>query len=439
MKKLAIVILTLCLGMSIFSGCKKTSLIENEKELKNISEKASNYTDMFIAEEYDSIVKNFDTTIKASVSANQLKDAWVATTKNAGEVKDIKIAVEGFTAVSTITFTGGSAVAVTFTFSPQNGKIEGLWLKPAQGEIELTDNELFKESSVLIGEYDLLGVYTVPKNNENTPIVVMVQGSGQSDYDETVGKANNKPFRDIAHALGEQGIATLRFNKRFFQKPDIATKELTIYDEYMEDVKQAIVFCQDKGYKNIYVLGHSLGGMSVPKIAKDNPAVSGIISMAGTIRGLEDVMYDQNMQAIAEMQTTQQQKDVLIKQVKEQFDAVKALKIGDKTAPFGVHATYWLSLKSLDTENISKQLQIPMLILQGSADFQVNTEKDFKAWKTALEGKDNAQFMLYEGLTHMFMPQKLSGKLDIAEYDIENNIPKYVTDDIAVWIKSNSK
>ena len=55
------------------------------------------------------------------------------------------------------------------------------------------------------------------------PVVVLVQGSGPSDRDETIGPKQARS-RDLAWGLASQGIAVLRYDKRTYVYP---TKTLT--------------------------------------------------------------------------------------------------------------------------------------------------------------------------------------------------------------------
>ncbi|MDD5936601.1 MAG: DUF3887 domain-containing protein, partial [Clostridiales bacterium] len=52
-----------------------------------------------------------------------------------------------------------------------------------------TESELYKEEEIKVGsgEYLLDGIMTIPKNVEKPPVVILVQGSGPSDMDETIG------------------------------------------------------------------------------------------------------------------------------------------------------------------------------------------------------------------------------------------------------------
>ncbi|MDF2845259.1 MAG: hypothetical protein K0R00_3685, partial [Herbinix sp.] len=92
----------------------------------------------------------------------------------------------------------------------------------------------------------------------------------------------------------------------------------------------------------------------------------------------------------------------------------------------------WYSLNQLNSGEVAKSLEIPMLFLQGSADFQVNIDKDFMEWKEILKNKTNCTFKEYNNLNHLFMNS--NGKSDITEYDIAGKFDGTVIKDIADWI-----
>lgn len=93
---------------------------------------------------------------------------------------------------------------------------------------------------------------------------------------------------------------------------------------------------------------------------------------------------------------------------------------------------YWHTLHGIDTPVIAQSLDIPMLFLQGGADFQISPEKDFNAWKTLLSGNPNAEFKLYSSLNHLFMP---AGKTNtVSDYDTPAAVDPDVIEDISSWI-----
>ncbi len=282
----------------------------------------------------------------------------------------------------------------------------------------------------------LEAVLTLPRGSGTASVVVLVQGSGPSDRDETIGE--NKPFADIAQGLAQRGIASLRFDKRTFIYPEDFAEEATIESETLDDVSSAISLMKsEKSVGDIFVLGHSLGGMMAPKIAQDNPDVKGIIMLAGSPRSLADIIYDQNVEVVDKSDVADVIKKVSLEQVREEADKAKAAQPGDTQTYFGMPGEYWASLNAIDTPEIAKSLRIPMLVLQGGADFQVYPDKDFAAWQELLSGRQNATLKLYDNLNHLFMES--NGKRDISEYDKKSSVSPEVISDIADFVKANSK
>ncbi|MDE7298185.1 MAG: alpha/beta fold hydrolase [Lachnospiraceae bacterium] len=330
-----------------------------------------------------------------------------------------------------------------------SGAIEGIYLTYTLPESKPEQTERYTEYEVSVGDgaHPLDGLLTLPNGVEKPPVVLLVHGSGQSDKDEMIGAAGNAPFADIAHGLAEQGIATLRYNKRYYQYPELVTDDVTIRDEVLDDAAAAIGLLADLEAvdgNRIYVLGHSLGGMLAPCIVQENPQAAGLISMAGSPRGLWEIVYDQNITAMEAAQLGEAEREALAELVRQEYDRVLALVAGvqtgelDKDDPalaealFGVCGYYWASLAEIDTAAIARELTAPMLILQGSADFQVYPDRDYAAWQTILEGKENVSFRLFEGLNHLFMPS--NGAMDITEYDQESHVSEEAIQAIAEWI-----
>ena len=330
-----------------------------------------------------------------------------------------------------------------------SGAIEGIYLTYTLPESKPEQTESYTEYEVSVGDgaHPLDGLLTLPSGVEKPPVVLLVHGSGQSDKDEMIGAAGNTPFADIAHGLAEQGIATLRYNKRYYQYPELVTDDVTIRDEVLDDAAAAIGLLADLEAvdgSRIYVLGHSLGGMLAPCIVQENPQAAGLISMAGSPRGLWEIVYDQNIAAMEAAQLGEAGREALTELVRQEYDRVLALAADVRTgeldgkdpalaeALFGVCGYYWVSLAEIDTAAIARELTAPMLILQGSADFQVYPDRDYAAWQTILEGKENVAFRLFEGLNHLFMPS--NGAMDITEYDQESHVSEEVIRAIAEWI-----
>ncbi|MCH5273835.1 MAG: DUF3887 domain-containing protein [Lachnospiraceae bacterium] len=355
--------------------------------------------------EFSEVTKLFSDTVKASLPETSLSLAWAQTVADAGDYigyYDTTIdESNGMTTVVSLLEFSETGLCITYYFGT-DGKIEGLWLR-CQTLAKNTETEHYTETAVVIGSYELNGLLTLPKDIKHPPIVILIQGSGPSDMDETVN--DSKPFRDIAHGLAENGVAVLRFNKRFYQHPE-AADTVTIQTEVLDDVTAAIDYasaCSGVDSGRIYLLGHSLGGMLVPVLAGETSAVKGIISLAGTPRKLEDIICDQNNYLLKAGGLSDDMIEAQMQPVLEEAAKIKNLTEDDRGSYFGVNAEYWYSLNRLDTATAAQALEIPMLFLQGSEDIQVYADVDFAEWQEILKGKSNCTFHLYEGLGHFFV------------------------------------
>jgi dienelactone hydrolase len=446
LKKIISILLGGILSISLLASCadtntgkEKNDTADHENKI-NISKK---YAGEMAAGKFDNTVNAFDKTMAAALTQEQLKQVWSDTTKSIGEYRGIYSAeysdAGNDTGYQVTVILEYEERALKVFFSYDNGdKINGLYLN--YFNIPTASDDLATNVKIEIGEgpHKLDGILRLPEGIANPPVVIMIQGSGQSDFDETIGP--NKPFKDIAEGLAEKGIASVRYNKRYYQYPETAPKNITIDDEVINDVSYAIEFVKNREAiknSNIYILGHSLGGMLAPFIASINPGLSGIIIMAGSPRGLEDIILDQNAAAIKAMDDKNEtEKEQLLEMIEKEIGKIKALKKGDKETMFlGIPSSYWLSLNRIDTVEISKSLSIPMLILQGKADFQVSADTDYKMWQEIFKEKTNVSFKLYENLNHLFMPT--NGLTDASEYDTKSTVDAEVISDIAQWIANN--
>ncbi len=326
--------------------------------------------------------------------------------------------------------------------------VAGLYLVPPETEQpcpQSTDNDVdgdtnpvsgVDEEAVSVGAegWPLPGIFARPAEGAIRAAVVFVHGSGAHDADQTI--FGNKPFRDLAHGLARHGIASLRYVKRNREHSARMTAEiqaLTVHEEAVEDAVAAIDWLRrrdDVPTDQVHVLGHSLGGMLAPRIARAAPGTAGMIVLAGSTRPLEDVIVEQFEYLAPHQGITAAQID----EIKVRRDRVKALARGetvDGPLPLGIHAEYWRDLSGYDPVATARELDLPMLILQGERDYQV-TMADFARWHEGLSDRATIMLRSYPELNHLMIAG--DGPSLPADYLRPGQVDPRVIDDIAAWL-----
>ncbi len=406
--------------------------------------KANTFFDLFAAGKFEEAHGYFSEEGKTKVTAENLKQFWTNMEARLGKVKSID---------ATGSRTQGEFYAVTvsgeFQYDKQDfvlmfdktEKLVGMHLPPKAVSYRApgyADSTLYKEKSTYIEwpGHQLAAVITTPKDGNSFPIVVLVHGSGPNDMDETIGP--NKPFKDIAAGLALNGIASIRYVKRTVIYPQEFGKAYTVKEEVLDDALAAIALAkkvEGVDLKQIYVLGHSLGGMLAPRIATLAPDLKGIILAAAPARSLSDIIIEQNKYMVAQSKDTSAVMQKNLADAITEIEKTKITKLG-KMKPdsilLGLPASYWLDLNNYNQVETAKKLKQRIFVIQGGYDFQVS-ETDFNLWKEALGSNSNVNFKLYPDFNHLFSQQQEKGNM--LQYQKPSNVEQRTIEDLANWIK----
>jgi dipeptidyl aminopeptidase/acylaminoacyl peptidase len=102
--------------------------------------------------------------------------------------------------------------------------------------------------------------------------------------------------------------------------------------------------------------------------------------------------------------------------------------------PHEIPAKYWLWIQEYDQIKVAKKLTIPIFIMQGGRDYQVD-KKNFFVWQKKLKKNKNVTFKLYEKMNHIMHAGE--GESTYSEYSIMRHIPVEVIDDLTKWLNLN--
>jgi len=428
------------------------------READELIVKARAFLEALSRGDFEAAVADFDETMMKVSGPEKLAEFWKLVPQKMGAFKrqtgarrdvlgayDIVLVTcefEKVTLDARVVFDKNKRIA-GFQFVPS--------LPPAKYEPPpYADPETFEEREVTVGrgEWALPGTLTLPKGDGPFPGVVLVHGSGPNDRDETLGP--NKPFKDIAWGLATKGFAVLRYEKRtrlhgpkLVANPEIG-RAFTVKEETIEDALEAVrVFKATPAIhpNKIFVLGHSLGGMLIPRLAVAGKEldIAGFIIMAGLTRPYEDT-YLQQMTYLLSLDGELSEEDKKqLDGIKVEIAKIKALQEADRGAGeklLNAPPSYWLDLRGYFPPEVAIKVKKPMLILQGSRDYQVTTE-DFENWKKALSHRSDVEFRLYSKLNHLFFEGQ--GLPTPDEYlQVHGSVSPEVISDIAAFIRKHS-
>jgi alpha-beta hydrolase superfamily lysophospholipase len=337
-----------------------------------------------------------------------------------------------------------TTVNVLFTLD-ESGKVAGLFFRKPDDPLPTLWNrpayskpDSFHERPAEVGddEWKLGGALTVPVGKGPFPAVVLVQGPGPNDRDESI--ASSRIFADLAEGLASRGIVVLRYDKRTkTYGPQMSSMAYTLKEETIDDAVRALALVRKQPEvdpKRVFIMGHSLGGYAIPRIAKADGKLAGAIFLAANARHIEDISVAQTEYMLAAKGGASPAEEKRLELMKGEAARVRALAPGKDNPQIllGVPVEYFLDLKDYNPVAGAQQLRIPMLFLQGGRDFQV-TKVDFDMWKAGLGSAKNVEFHNYPTLNHLFISG--DGPSSLAEYMKGGNVSGAVIDDAAAFVE----
>lgn len=257
-----------------------------------------------------------------------------------------------------------------------------------------------EEVTIAGPEGDLAGTLIDPA--PAAPAILFIPGSGPTDRngDNPMG-VKGGAIRQLAEALGENGIATLRTDKRgmFGSSDAVPNPNAVTFDDYVEDTRGWTQFLADRGKSCVWLAGHSEGSTVALLAAQDSDRICGLILIAGSGRPILDVILGQlESQLPAEM----------LAQVDAAFARLKAgqmVEADQVPAPLASMFSpdlqrFMMSGYTLDPAQLLQGVDLPILIIQPGEDLQVKSEEGDLLNAAAPQ----ARLLVLDGVNHVLKP-----------------------------------
>jgi pimeloyl-ACP methyl ester carboxylesterase len=267
--------------------------------------------------------------------------------------------------------------------------------------------------------FNLAGSLTKPANaTGRLPAVVLIAGSGPADRDETV--AGIPIFGHLARGLSEAGFAVVRYDKRGVGQSG-GRPESAALPDYTEDARAAVRWLERRpevDKDRIAVVGHSEGAAVALLLASREDRVKAAVLVAGPGTTGAQLVLEQQRHALDLMKLDASERAAKIA-LQEQIQAAVLKGTGWDGVPDDLRRaadTPWFqSLLAFDPARVMKDVDQPLLIVQGELDTQVPPHHADKLLELAQSRnrKVDAQLLKVPGINHLLVPAKTG---EAAEY-----------------------
>jgi dipeptidyl aminopeptidase/acylaminoacyl peptidase len=225
---------------------------------------------------------------------------------------------------------------------------------------------------------------------------VTITGSGPQDRDEALGVMPGfRPFRQVADTLARHGIATLRFDDRGVGESGGSFATATSED-FANDVRAILAWLRARpeiDSTRLVLIGHSEGGLIAPMVAVSEPALRGIVLMAGPAQDGRTILRYQLRNGInADASLAAARRDSLLRSVDGTIDSLAA-------------SSSWMRFfLDYDPLATARRVRTPTLILQGATDRQV-TAAQANDLEQALRAGGNSRVTtrVFPEANHLFL------------------------------------
>jgi pimeloyl-ACP methyl ester carboxylesterase len=276
----------------------------------------------------------------------------------------------------------------------------------------------------------LYGVLDLPAGAGPFPVVVFIAGSGPTDRDGNQPRLKNDSLKLLGQGLAARGVAVLRYDRRGIgESRKTAPREADLrFDMLADDVVEWVhLLRKDKRFAGVGILGHSEGALVGTLAARRAPA-DALVSVAGVGRKVDVVLREQLAKNLPA-------------KLKEQSDQIIDELVAGRTLADPPKELASLFRPSVQPFLISKfkydparelgKLEMPVLIVQGTADVQTAVE-DAKVLAAA---RKDAKLVLIDGMNHTLRKASTAAEQARAYFDPSLPLAPQLCEEIATFLR----
>lgn len=284
----------------------------------------------------------------------------------------------------------------------------------------------FTVTNLVVNQH-IEGTLYTPIENETSPLVIFIAGSGPTDRDGNQSFMKNDMLKKMATFLSNNGVSTFRYDKRIVKQIRTNSIDKNIsFDDFVTDARSVINFFNSK-YETIIVAGHSQG--SLVGLLALNQSVDAFISLAGAGKPIDQILEEQISKSAPMFLEDSKRVLATLKSGKTTKDyplplaSIFSLEI----QPF---MTNWMQYNPIEV--INKQ-EIPILIINGDKDLQVGIEEA----KLLHEAAQNGQLLIVENMNHVLVNIEGDDLENMKSYNTATlKITQKVSDRMLDFVKS---